>query len=282
MKIFSAFLFLFFFAKPAKIPVKGLILDLDANNGITVAENNKVESWRNNISPSYLDIFKKRDEGRKTAGSGRPLLKENVRAINGNNTIVFLKQELLNEDTSACDSLIRGKGFTWITVLRPYTQVGLLPDVNSFLGSLKNGGNYEGFWAGFTDDNRLWAGGRNGLTFGRWDINNPLIVTEKPLDTTRYYLLACRMSAGTGTVDIEIFVNDLSRAEVTGSFIVNPSADGSKLAIGQERDAIEHPGVESFNGEMTRLLLYDRPLTDTEMKKAGKFLSKYYSIKGGR
>jgi len=46
----------------------------------------------------------------------------------------------------------------------------------------------------------------------------------------------------------------------------NPKADASKLAIGQERDAIQHPGKESFDGEIARFLLWDRPLTDAELK----------------
>jgi hypothetical protein len=47
---------------------------------------------------------------------------------------------------------------------------------------------------------------------------------------------------------------------------VNPLADASKLAVGQERDAIQHPGKESFDGEIARFLLWNRPLTDAELK----------------
>jgi hypothetical protein len=179
-----------------------------------------------------------------------------------------------------CDKLITGNGFTWVCVLKPYTQVGQLADVNSFFGSLKNGGNYEGFWAGLTDDNRFWSGGRNGITFGRWDNNNPLIVTKQPLDTTQYYLLAGRMGAGTDTVLIELFVNELKQPAASGPFPVNPKADGSMLSIGQERDAIQHPGVESFNGEIARLLMFDRPLTNDEMKQLFKQFKKYYGLRG--
>ena len=56
---------------------------------------------------------------------------------------------------------------------RAYDQVEGLKDVNSFFGNLKNGGNYEGIWGNVTDDNRLWIGSRNGVTFGRWDGTTP-------------------------------------------------------------------------------------------------------------
>jgi len=278
MKTLIVVLFIILFVKHPDIPTKGLLLDLDADRGVVTGGNQKVETWSNNVDGSGMNIFVKRDEGRKIPGSGRPSLKEKVTAINGHNTIVFLKQELLNKHESACDGLITGNGFTWISVLRPYTQVGQLPDVNSFFGSLKNGGNYEGLWAGFTDDNRLWSGGRNGITFGRWDKNNPFIVTPNALDTLKYYVLAGRMGSGQDTVKVELFINDLLNPRVTGSFIVYPSADGSMLAIGQERDAIQHPGVESFNGEITRFLLYNRPLSNKEMKQVGKQLISYYNI----
>lgn len=258
---------------------KGLILDLDADTGVHTAESNKVESWDNKAPGAVMKTFVKRDEGRKVPGSGRPQLKEKIKELNGHNSVVFLKQELLNMNEEGCDALITGNGFTWICVIKPYTQVGLLQDVNSFFGSLKNGGNYEGFWAGFTDDNRFWAGARNGITFGRWDNNNPFIVTPASLDTTQYYLLAGRMGAGTGTVQIELFVNDLQKPAATGDFPVNTKADGSMLSIGQERDAIQHPGVESFNGEIARLLMFDRPLTDKEMEQVSREFKQYYGLK---
>jgi len=45
---------------------------------------------------------------------------------------------------------------------------------------------YEGIWSNVTDDNRVWIGSRNGLTFGRWDNNNPMVVAAKPLEEGRY------------------------------------------------------------------------------------------------
>jgi len=59
---------------------------------------------------------------------------------------------------------------------------------------------------------------------------------------------------------------------------VNPGANSSKLAIDQERDATDHPGRESFDGELTRFLVYERPLTNDELERTGKHLKKTYAI----
>ena len=48
------------------------------------------------------------------------------------------------------------------------------------------------------------------------------------------------------------------------------------MAIGQERDAIEHPGFESFDGELTRFLIWERSLDDEELANAIQLLQKVY------
>jgi hypothetical protein len=40
------------------------------------------------------------------------------------------------------------------------------------------------------------------------------------------------------------------------------------MAVGQERDAIQHPGHESFDGEIARFLIWERPLADAELAAA--------------
>lgn len=254
-----------------------LLIDLNADSGVVVEENNRVVKWYN-AANSGIKSFSKQDKGRKTAGSGRPTLLTNIKNLNGHNSIVFLQQELLNDDDITLDSLITGAGFTWIAVVKPYTQAGELRDVNSFFGNLKNGGNYEGFWAGFTDENFLWTGVRNGITFGRWDTNNQRVSSSFPLDSSRHHLIAGRMQAGTTNALIELFINDLTHANASGRVPVNTKANPSKLSIGQERDAIEHPGVESFRGEIARFLVFRGPLTETEMKQYEVLLKATYQI----
>lgn len=282
MKLFGVIvpLILFYMAViPPRLPQKGLILDLDADTGISASDSDRVESWDNRITGAAMQSFHRQDEGRPVPGSGRPTLIRNVREINNHNSVLFLKQELVNDHEDATDHLITGSGYTWVAVIKPHTQVGLLKDVSSFFGNLRNGENYEGFWGCFADDNRVWTGSRNGITFGRWDENNPMIIASTPLDTTHFYLLAGRMESGTGTVNIHLYINDLATPKASGKFPVNTKANASKLAIGQERDAVNHPGVESFNGQIARMLIYDRPLNKSEMKEVQRQLQKTYALR---
>lgn len=255
----------------SSLPVShGLLLDLDANFGIVVEEGNRIVSWQNQIAGNDIKKFVKQDEGREKAGSGRPALKKNSDKAGGNSTVIFFRQELLNHNEHAFDHLTTGSGYTWFSVMAVYEQVPHLPDVNSFFGNLRNSniddkGKYEGFWAGLSDNNRVWMGTRNAITFGRWDENNPLIICSEPLITGRYYIIMGRMGAGIGKVKLELFINDLNPA-ASGIVPVNTEANPSKMTIGQERDATNHPGKESFDGEISRFLIYERPLSDEEMK----------------
>jgi hypothetical protein len=261
----------------AQIPTKGLILDLDADTGVEVEDGDRVVKWTNQVAGFPARDFVKQDKGRKEPGSGRPSLKMSLAAIGGHSTLMFRRQELVNHDEDAFDHLLTGHGYTWIAVVNVYEQIVQLKDVNSFFGNLRNGGLYEGIWGNVTDDNRVWIGSRNGFTFGRWDNNNPMVVAAKPLEKDQYHVVVGRMGSGTGEVQIELFIND-SQAVASKPFPVNPKANSSKLAIGQERDATNHPGKESFDGELARFLMYERPLTDDELRQAMESLKKTYTI----
>lgn len=264
--------------KQAFIPVEnGLILDLNADEAVKTAENARVVLWENQVTDFPAKIFRYRDKGREQAGSGRPTLKKDLKKIGGHNALVFRRQELVNHNEDAFDHLLTGSGYTWFVVISPYEQVVQLEDVNSFFGNLKNGGKYEGIWGCFTDENRVWIGSRNGVTFGRWDKNNPKVLGDQKLETGKYYLVMGRMGSGTGEVDIELFINELRPAAVK-PFPVNPDANSSKMVIGQERDATNHPGVESFDGEIARFMIYERPLADREMEQVQQALLEEYEL----
>lgn len=260
----------------AALPTKGLPLDLNASKGLKLENVDKVISWENQASGETARLFIRQDQGRKVKGSGRPTLKRNVKALNGKSTLVFQQQELVNMEEDAFDHLTTGKGYTWISVMAVDKQRVGLKDVNSFFGNLKNSGKYEGFWGCFNDDNTLWTGGRNGLTMGRFDLNNPKLLGPK-LEVMKYHIIAGRMQAGTEKVKTELFVDSVKPVN-TGEFIVTKDANPSKMTIGQERDAIEHPGFESFDGEISRFLIYQRPLTDVELKEAIKNLALHYGL----
>ncbi len=262
-----------------QIPVKnGLLVDLDANKGVFADDSERVIKWENQAPNATAHFFENRDSGRKLRGSGCPTLKRNVPAIKGHNTVVFQEQELINNDEDAFDQLITGKGYTFFCVIKPYKQKGKLKDVNSFFGDLKNDGMYEGLWGGFTDDNRAWSAPRNGITIGRWDANNPFLCNKKPLNENQYYLIMGKMEEGTDSVNVYLMINKWDEKKCVQKIKVNINANSSKLAVGQERDAVNHPGLESFDGEIARFLLYGKPLSKQEMKIMVKNLSKTYMI----
>ena len=262
----------------------GLMLDLDADKDVQLEEGGKkVESWRNQVPGAAADLFVKRDEGRKVPGSGMPTLKTDVKALGGHNALVFVKQELVNMEEDAFDELVTGKGYTWFAVISAYKQRKGKRDVNSFFGNLKNGSFYEGFWGNLMDDNRPWMGSRNGIKPAKgkptlWDEKqNPLVVSPTPLEERKFYLVMGRMGAGQGTVALDLYVNSPEPVD-SKTVPVNPKANGSKMAIGQERDAINHPGHESYCGEMARFLIFDRPLTDEELTTVAAHLTKVYTL----
>ncbi len=269
------------------LPVsKGLLLDLNANQGVNLEDTNRVKSWHNQIKGNAADVFVKQDEGRKKAGSGRPTLKTKVAEIGGHNTLVFEEQELINMDEDAFDHLVTGSGYTWFSVMSVYKQNVGKKDVNSFFGNLRNSAPYDGFWANLMDDNRVWMGSRNGFPTKEkskktelWHKKlNPCVITKEPLAENRYYLVMGRMGSGEKTVDLELFINTATPADKK-TVPVNPKANPSKMAVGQERDATDHPGKESFHGEISRLLIYERPLTDEELSQMISHLIKTYKIK---
>ena len=256
------------------LPEKGLMLDLNAAQGVSLDEAGRVLSWQNQIATSPAKVFVYRDEGRKEPKSGCPTLRKNVELLGNKPALVFRQQELVCMEEDVFDSLITGSGHTWIALVAVHEQRVGLKDVNSFFGNLRNGAKYEGVWGCFNDDNTLWWGTRNGLSFGRFDQNNPQVMGPK-FEPNKFYLIAGRMGAGQGTVKLELFVNE-AKAYTVADFPVNPSANPSRMAVGQERDAIEHPGFESFDGEMARLLIWGRPLSDEEFRVAFQQLKLTY------
>lgn len=256
------------------LPQQGLSLDLDAAKGLTLEDGNKVAAWENQAPGAKAKLFVKQDEGREDKGSGRPSLRTAIPGLGGKPALVFRRQELVCMDEDAFDGLTTGTGHTWLVIIAVHPQRDGLKDVNSFFGNLRNGEKYEGLWGCLNDDNTLWYGVRNGLTFGRFDKNNPQLLGPV-LETGKFHLIGGRMAAGTGTVKLELFTNSAKPA-ATGEAPVEPAANPSKMAVGQERDAIEHPGHESFDGEIARLLIWERPLTDKELADAFTELQSAY------
>jgi hypothetical protein len=258
----------------APLPAKNLILDLDASKGIELADGDKVVAWHNQAPIETKLVFVPQDKGRKEAGSGRPTVRKSAPEINNAPSLVFRQQELVCHNDDFFDGLTTGKGHTWIAVIAVYPQRVGVKDVNSFFGNLRNGQKYEGVWGCVNDDNTVWWGTRNGKTFGRFDQNNPQVLGPV-LEKDRFHIIAGTMSAGTETAKLTLHVNS-PKPVAEATFPVDPQANPSRMAIGQERDAVEHPGHESFDGEIARFLIWDRPLDENELKAAMLSLKKAY------
>lgn len=266
------------------IPAEQLRLDLDAARGVQQDAEGRVLCWSNQVADSAARDFVPNDLGREVPGSGVP----SYRSADDDCSfpaVRFERQELINADEDAFDSLIHGSGHTWYAVLCVDEQLSSAKNTHAFFGNLRNthavdggtGGSFEGFWGVVMDDRSIYAGVRNGVEFERRSPNNPEVVSQTKLEKQRFYVVAGRMGAGSGTVPVEVFVNQAA-AENSASVVVNPQADSSKMAIGQERDATNHPGAESFDGELARLLIYATAHSAAEMEAVFSQLIESYAI----
>lgn len=273
-----------------------LVLDLDADKGLTVEDGDKVTTWTNQAPiPKAVD-FKATEEGRTLTiitqdepGTGRPTLRKSASEINGHNSLIFRSDELINDNDEAFHGMMTGPGYTWFAVIKPYEQV--LPNErvrrnsrypNAFFGCLrssgppqKESGQYAGFWGSFYPDGRVYMGSRNGLNVRVRDkVNTPEIAGPVP-SINEWHIIMGRQGSGKDEVLLELFVDDPSTAVNSGKYPV-ADVEPSRMAIGTERNAINHQGSESFDGELTRLLMYATALDRTQMTEVHDFLRKVY------
>ncbi len=270
-----------------------LVLDLNADTGVTTEDNNMVVTWTNQAPNAKAIDFNHTEEGRtqiiisqEERGTGRPTLLENSTEINGHNSLIFREDELINDNDEAFHGMMTGGGYTWFAVLKPYKQAGpgkinsRYP--NAFFGNLRNtakpqleSGQYAGFWGSFYPDGRVYMGSRNGLSEKVRDKVNTPEVEAPPPTVDEWHIIMGRQGSGQGIVQLELFVNNPSKAANTHDFPVG-DVEPSRMAIGTERNAINHQGKESFDGELARLLMYETALSDVEMKEIHDYLRSEY------
>ena len=271
----------------------GLILDLNADFGVTTEDGNLVTTWTNQAPDPKALHFRHTEEGRtKTIisqtelGTGRPTLKRRSSEINGHNSLIFREDELINDNDEAFHGMMTGGGYTWFAVIKPYQQGGpgkidsRYP--NAFFGNLRNSsepqnesGLYAGFWGSFYPDGRVYMGSRNGLHKKVRDgVNTPEVAAPPPA-VDEWHIIMGRQGSGQGIVQLELFVNDPLEAANSHDFPVG-NVEPSRMAIGTERNAINHQGKESFDGELARLLMYETALSQEEMKAVYDHLRSVY------
>ncbi|MFC1760848.1 hypothetical protein ACFL6U_02075 [Planctomycetota bacterium] len=270
-----------------------LVLDLNADTGLTLEDDSMVTAWTNQApNPKAVD-FNITEEGRtktiitqEEPGTGRPTLKKNTSEINGHNSLIFRENELINDNDEAFHGMMTGGGYTWFAVIKPYKQGGpgkinsRYP--NAFFGCLRNSGKpqletgqYAGFWGSFYPDGRVYMGSRNGLNEKVRDGVNTPEVAAPPPSINEWHIIMGRQGSGQGVVKLELFVDDPSEAVNSSDFPVG-EVEPSRMAIGTERNAINHQGSESFDGELARLLMYGIALDQQEMKVVYDYLRMVY------
>ncbi len=270
-----------------------LVLDLNADIGVTTEDGNWVTTWKNQAPNSRAVDFNHTEEGRtktiisqEELGTGRPALLENSKEINGHNSLIFREDELINDNDEAFHGMMTGGGYTWFAVIKPYEQGGpgkidsRYP--NAFFGNLRNtakpqleGGQYAGFWGSFYPDGRVYMGSRNGLSEKVRDgVNTPEVAAPPPI-VNEWHIIMGRQGSGKGIVKLELFVNDPLVAVNSHDYPVG-DVEPSRMAIGTERNAINHQGKESFDGELARLLMYETALSQQEMKQVYDYLRTAY------
>lgn len=272
---------------------KGLVLDLNADAGLTLDKETMVTNWRNQVPKAKAVDFKITEEGRtktiisqEELGTGRPTLLKNNDKINGHNSLVFREDELINDNDAAFHGMLTGGGYTWFAVIKPYEQGG--PGKinsnypNAFFGCLRNTsppqsetGVYAGFWGSFYPDGRVYMGSRNGLnTKVRDSVNTPEVAGPAP-SINEWHIIMGRQGSGQGVVQLDLFVDNPTQPINSSDFIVG-NVEPSRMAIGTERNAINHMGKESFDGELARLLMFETALDKKEIKKVYDYLRKVY------
>ena len=224
---------------------------------------------------------------------------------------VITGDDLVNMDgPDVYDHLIQGAGYTWIAVIKPYKQISIITnddagkDINILFGNLKNGDSgkcqYCGMWAGVSGSADrpmfFWAGNRgdddfsagapyenqpysnNGTGHYRTD-GNPH-VHAKQMTVDKWEIVGARMGSGVGDVWIETFMGNRNAIIAKKPWRVfdkyDSTEDADVMAIGTERDAINHVGLESYDGEFARFLIWERPLTDAELQQALNALDSTY------
>jgi len=286
-------------SKAQSIPQNGLLLDLNADRQVTTQNGNQVTRWRNQAPTNRAENFVTNDVGRANfggPGSGRPTLIRNNPDLNGHNSIAFRDDELINFEENTFDHLTTGAGYTWVAIVAPYAQthppeIPLIRDVNAFFGNLRNGAPFDGLWAGFTQNRNLWTSTRNRNAGGRFLAPNDTRIGGPNVPLNQFRIVAGRLQSGVGNRTMQLFVNNENPVS-SASIPVLSTGNASVMAIGTERNATNHPGRESFDGEIARFLIFERPYRNnvnqqfTEINRGNGFFSYQkvgtnFSIDGG-
>ncbi|MEZ5301095.1 MAG: lamin tail domain-containing protein [Verrucomicrobiales bacterium] len=240
----------------AEIPPGSLILDLDADLGVTES-GGSVSAWANQAPAGGDDVATNGGAPKRIAGPNGHFAIELGEAGG--------KARLAGSDDAAFDGIVQGAGNTWFAVVRP--AVGANGgNKNAIFGTLINQSNYSGavahvsntipaYMLRFEGGGDFFASGASNINDGNW------------------HILAGRLSAGTGSQTAQIFA-DGPDAEAATAVNISGNTQAGPLAIGAERTG----GGENFAGAIARILIFASPLSDEDFNAVGGELATRYGI----
>ena len=241
------------------VPVtSGLIQDLDAEVGVTTSGTD-VTAWVNQGSAGD-DV---------TSGTGGAQLVASA-TPGGQAAVRFTNDRLVGDDAAAFDSIVQGSGLTWIAVINPGAQAGSdNPGKNAIFGTLENSSGFNGYVGGIDNAESVY-----GLERANSGADERTTGATTGLDAG-WVIVVGRVAAGTGSVLQEVFVNSAT-ADGSSNITIGAAGEADLLAIGAERAGGAAP--EYYDGDLARLLIYNRPLTDQELDQVGFDLATTYGI----
>jgi hypothetical protein len=242
-------------SEPEPVPqivLTGLVQDLDADLGVSGTTN--VTAWANQIAAGEDIVIA------AATNDGPIVLVEN--AIGGHAALDFDNNARMEgNSTSAFAPLTTGVGLTWFAVVEPAATQDL-SDRNQFFGTIRNGGNNAGFTAGVDRAAKPYAMFRPAAME---------FTAQSPTPVTAWSVLAGRVSAG-NTAQVAVYRNSSTPDAIVNATTAN--AQIGALIVGSERTG----GTEFFDGRIARILIYARPLSDTELAETGRALGARYGI----
>lgn len=175
---------------------------------------------------------------------------------------------MVGTDPDAFDDIMLGTGHTWFAVVRAPEQDNGAK--NAIFGTLTNANPWTGMVAHVADDG---GGVSVGSYMTRPTGSDVFARGETDINDDEFHILAGRLEEGLDEVTAELFLES-STPEAEAFPIIIEESDSDEIAIGAERSG----GGEHFDGDITRILIYERPLSDSEMNTTGGELASLYGL----
>ena len=241
------------------IVTDGLIMDLNADVGTDASTiGDEVSEWENQVEGSGDDV--------ETNSAAFPTL---VEGPNSHHAVRLADgARMVGSDPDAFDDIMLGTGHTWFAVVKaPEQDHGAK---NAIFGTLTNANPWTGVVAHVAHDG---GGVSVGNYMTRPTGSDVFARGVTDINDDEFHILAGRLEEGLDEVAAELFLESATPEAESFPIIIEES-DSDEIAIGAERSG----GGEHFDGDIARILIYDRPLSESEMNTTGGELAILYGL----